>query len=155
SVSSFYIRDDADTMARDTSLAPNVAASVDDHSVHQNEIFTSLDLLATWNNDSTSGKIRFNGGAENRFGTDVNDPTGDQKGQLGDAQASVDMVEKDWNLRTIAGRQTYNGDGVFGRFDGALVSWAAFPLLKFDVDVGSPANSRYNEPFTAERYFYG
>ncbi|MBO0756924.1 MAG: tetratricopeptide repeat protein [Bradyrhizobiaceae bacterium] len=155
SISSFYIRSDAETTARDTSLAPDVAASVDDHSVHQNEIFTSLDLLATWNNDSTSGRIRFNGGEEHRFATNINAPTGDQRDQIGVAQASVDMVEKDWNLRAIAGRQTYNGDGVFGRFDGALLSWSAFPLLKFDVVAGSPANSRYNEPFTAERYFYG
>ncbi len=155
SVSSFYIRDDANTTARDTSLAPNVAANVDDHSVHQNEIFTTLDLLATWNDDKTSGKIRFNGGEEHRFSTNINGPTGDQVDQIGVAQASVDMVVKDWNLRTVAGRQTYNGDGVFGRFDGALFSWQPLPLFTVDVVGGSPANSRYNLPFTAERYFYG
>lgn len=154
-VSSFYIHDDANTTARDTSLAPNPAASVDDHSVHQNEIFTTLDLLATWNNDQTAGKIRFNGGEEHRFSTNQNGPTGDQVDQIGVAQASLDMVIKDLNLRTIAGRQTYNGDGVFGRFDGALFSWQALPLLKVDLVGGSPANSRYNLPFTAERYFYG
>jgi tetratricopeptide (TPR) repeat protein len=155
SVSSFYIHDDADTIARDTSLAPNVAANADDHSVHQNEIFTTLDLLATWNDDKTSGRIRFNGGEEHRFSNNENGPTGDQKDQLGVAQASLDMVIKDWNLRTVAGRQTYNGDGVFGRFDGALFSWQPLPLFTVDVVGGSPANSRYNLPFTAERYFYG
>ncbi len=155
SVSSFYIRDDANTTARDTSLAPNVAATVDDNAVHQDEIMTTVDLLATWNDDKTSGKIRFNGGEEQRFSTDQNGPTGDQKTQFGVAQASLDMVVKDWNLRTVAGRQTYNGDGVFGRFDGALVSWEALPLLRFDAVAGSPANSRYNLPFTAERWFYG
>jgi hypothetical protein len=154
-VSSFYIHDDANTTARDTSLAPNPAANVDDHSVHQNEIFTTVDLLATWNNDKTSGKIRFSGGEEHRFSTNQNGPTGDQKDQIGVSQASLDMVIKDWNLRTVAGRQTYNGDGVFGRFDGALFSWQALPLFKVEVVGGSPANSRYNLPFTAERYFYG
>lgn len=155
SVSSFYIHDDADTTARDTSLAPNLNANVDDHSVHQNEIFTTLDLLATWNDDKTSGKIRFNGGEEHRFSSNIMAPTGDQADQFGVAQASLDMVVKDLNLRTVAGRQTYNGDGVFGRFDGALFSWQALPMVKVDLVGGSPANSRYNLPFTAERYFYG
>src|SRR5229473_7466475 len=135
-VSSFYIHDDANTTARDTSLAPNPAANVDDHSVHQNEILTTVDLQATCNNDKTSGKIRFSGGEEHRFSTNQNGPTGDQKDQIGVSQASLDMVIKDWNLRTVAGRQTYNGDGVFGRFDGALFSWQALPLLKFDVVGG-------------------
>src|SRR5258708_11684012 len=154
-VSSFYIHDDANTTARDTSLAPNPAANVDDHSVHQNEIFTTVDLLATWNNDKTSGKIRFSGGEGHRFSTNQNGPTGDQKDQICVSQASLGMVIKDWNLRTLSGGQTYNGDGVFGRFDGARVSWQALPLFKVEVVGGSPANSRYNLPFTAERYFYG
>ncbi|HYW70655.1 MAG TPA: hypothetical protein VE961_06460, partial [Pyrinomonadaceae bacterium] len=154
-VSSFYIHDDANTTARDTSLAPNPAASVDDHSVHQNEILTTIDLLGTWNNDKTSGKIRFNGGEEHRFSTNQNGPTGNQVDEIGVSQASLDILIKDLNLRTVAGRQTYNGDGVFGRFDGALFSWQALSLLKVDLVGGSPANSRYNLPFLAERYFYG
>jgi len=155
SVSSFYIRDDADTQSRDTALAPNVNANADAHMVQQNEIFTTLDLLATWNDDHTSGKVRFSGGEEHRFGSMINAPTGDQVDQWGVAQASVDMVEKDLNLRTVAGRQTFNGDGVFGRFDGALFSWQALPMMKVDLIGGSPANSRYNLPFTNERWFSG
>lgn len=155
SVSSFYIRDDASTQARDTSLAPNVNANADDHLVQQNEIFTSLDLLGTWNDEHTSGKVRFNGGEEHRFGSVINAPTGDQVDQWGVAQASLDMVYKDLNLRTVAGRQTFNGDGVFGRFDGALFSWQALPMMKVDLIGGSPANSRFNLPFTAERWFSG
>jgi hypothetical protein len=154
-ISSFYIVDDANTTARDTSLAPNVTTTADNSQVHQNEILTTLDLLATWNNDSTSGKIRFSGGEEHRFGSVENGPTGDQVDQWGVAQASLEAVIKDWNLRAVDGRQTLNEDGVFGRFDGSLISWQALPLFKIDVLAGSPANSRYNTPFTAERYFYG
>ena len=156
SVSSFYIRDDAITNARNTGLAPNVGATADDTQVHQNEILTTLDLLATWNDDSTSGRIRYNGGYEHRFDNVIeNGPTGDQKDQFGVSQASLDMVFKDINLRTMAGRQTYNGDGVFGRFDGALFSWQALPLMKVDLVGGMPANSRYNLPFSTNRFFYG
>jgi hypothetical protein len=155
-VSSFYIVDNAMTQARDTALAPNVNANADTSMIQQNELFTTLDLLATWNSDSTSGKIRFSGGEEHRFGGQViNAPTGDQVDQIGVAQASMDMVFKDLNLRTMVGRQTFNGDGVFGRFDGALFSWQALPFMKVDLIGGSPANSRYNLPFTAQRWFAG
>jgi outer membrane lipoprotein YfiO len=155
SVSSFYIRDDAFVTARDTSVAPNPAVNADDVQVHQNEILTTLDLLGTWNSDHTSGRIRFNAGQEHRFDSVQNGPSGSQVDRFGVSQASIDMVQKDLNLRTILGRQTYNGDGVFGRFDGALVSWQALPFLKLDLVGGSPANSRYNLPFTAQRWFYG
>jgi hypothetical protein len=156
SVSSFYILDNAYSQQRDTSLAPNLAnTSADANAVQQNEILTTLDLLATWNDETTSGKIRFSGAEEHRFGSEINAPTGDQVDQWGVSQASLDMVNKNLNLRTVAGRQTYNGDGVFGRFDGVLFSWQALPLLKMDLVGGSPADSRYNLPFVAERYFYG
>lgn len=154
-VSSFYIRDDAFITARDTSMAPNPALNADDAQVHQNEILTTLDLLGTWNDDHTSGRIRFNGGEEHRFYSVENGPTGEQVDEIGVSQASVDMVQKDLNLRMVAGRQTYNGDGVFGRFDGALFSWQPLSMLRLDVIGGSAANSRYNLPFTAQRYFYG
>jgi TolA-binding protein len=156
SVSSFYIVDSSYSQARDTSVAPNLANySANDQKLQQNEIFTSVDLLATWNDETTSGKIRFSGGEEHRFGSAINAPTGDQVDQWGVSQASIDVVNKNLNLRTVAGRQTFNGDGVFGRFDGALFSWQAMPMLKVDLVGGSPANSRYNLPFTNERYFYG
>src|SRR5258707_1297063 len=135
-VSSFYIHDDAITTARDTSLAPNPPANVDDHSVHQNEILTTVDLLATSNNDKTSGKIRFSGAEEHRGFAHPNGPTGDQKDQIGVSQATLDMVIKEWNRRHVAGRQTYNGDGVFGRFDGAVFSWQALSIFKVEVVVG-------------------
>jgi hypothetical protein len=154
-VSSFYIVDQSNSQVRDTALAPNVNASADQSQIQQNEIFTTLDLVAAWNDDTTSGKIRFSGGEEHRFGSEINAPTGDQVDQWGVAQASIDVVNKDLNLRTMAGRQTFNGDGVFGRFDGALFSWQALPFMKIDLVGGSPANSRFNLPFTNERYFYG
>ncbi len=161
SVSSFYIIDNANSQVRDTSLAPNMASTnADDHAIQQNEIFTTLDLIATWNDDTTSGKIRFSGGEEHRFGSVINAPTGDQVDQIGVSQASVDVVNKNLNLRAVAGRQTYNGDGVFGRFDGGLLSWQAMPWMKVDLVGGVPANSRYNLPFgmsggVTNQEFYG
>jgi hypothetical protein len=154
-VSSFYMRDDAFVSVRDRSTAPNPALNVDDALVQQNAILTSVNLLGTWNNDSTSGRFRFDAGVEHRFETVQNGPTGSQVDQFGVSQASVDVVLKNLNLRAIIGRQTYNGNGIFGRFDGAVVSWLAFPFLKLDVFAGSSANSRFNLPFDDPRYFYG
>ncbi|HEY2527865.1 MAG TPA: hypothetical protein VGJ20_07935 [Xanthobacteraceae bacterium] len=154
-LSSFFIRDDAFTSQRDTSVAPNPTVSADDAQVHQNEILTTLDLLGTWNNAETSGRVRFNGGEEVRGANSEDGPNGNQQAVFGVAQASVDMVWKPLNLRTVFGRQTYTGDGIFGRFDGAVFSLQALPWLKVDLTGGSPANSRYNLPFTQQRYFYG
>jgi hypothetical protein len=44
---------------------------------------------------------------------------------------------------------------MLGRFDGALLSWQALPMLKVDLVGGSPASSRYDMPFKNDRYFYG
>jgi hypothetical protein len=148
-VSSFYIRDDSFRTVRDTSVAPNPNADIDDSAVHQNEMLSTLDLMGTWNNDQTKGRIRFSGGEEHRF----QDPT--QRDETGLSALSIETLVKDWNFSMVAGRQTLNGDGVLGRFDGTLLSWQALPMIKFDLVGGSPASSRYDVPFKNQRYFYG
>jgi tetratricopeptide (TPR) repeat protein len=147
SASSFYIRDDSFRAVRDPTIAPDPNGDPDSHRVHQNEMLSSLDLTATWNNDETKGRIRFSGSEEYRFDSERN--------LAGVAALSVDTLVKDWNLRTVVGRQTLNTDGVLGRFDGALFSWQPLPMLKVDLVGGSPALSRFDLPFKDERYFYG
>ncbi len=146
--STFYIRDDSFRVAQDPTLAPDPSADPDAHRTHQNEMLSTLDLIATWSNAETSGRIRFSGGEEHRFQADQTD-------EIGVSALSIDAVVKNWNLRTVAGRQTLNGNGVLGRFDGALFSWQPLPILKVDLVGGSPASSRYDLPFKNERYFYG
>jgi tetratricopeptide (TPR) repeat protein len=148
SASSFYIRDDSFNTVRDPSAAPDPNADPDSHQVHQNEILTSLDATAAWNNDQTRGRIRFSGSEEYMF-----DPS--SRNLAGIAALSVDTMVKDWNLRSVFGRQTLNTDGVLGRFDGALLSWQPLSMLRLDVVTGSPAISRFDLPFKDEKYFYG
>ena len=155
SVSSFYLRDDAFVAVRNRSVAPNLAVNVDDVLLQQHAVFSSVNLLGTWNSEHTSGRIRIDAGLEHRFDTVQNGPNGSQVDQVGVSQASIDMVLKDLDLRAIIGRQTYNGNGIFGRFDGAVLSWMALPFLKVDLFAGASANSRYNLPFDDPRYFYG
>ena len=147
SASAFYIRDDSFTSARDPTLAPDPNVDPDTHRVHQNEILTSLDATATWNNDQTKGKIRFSGSEEHMFSPSSRD-------LVGIAAFSVETLVKDWNVRSVFGRQTLNTDGVLGRFDGALLSWQPLTMLRLDVVAGSPALSRFDLPFKDDKYFY-
>jgi hypothetical protein len=149
SVSSFYIRDDSFSTVKDTSVAPNPNADLDDRAVHQNEMLSTLDLMGTWDNEQTKGRIRFSGGEEHRFDAP------NQIDETGISAFSIETQVKDWNLGMVAGRQTLNVDGVLGRFDGMLFSWRPLPMLKVDLVGGSPASSRYDVPFKNERYFYG
>jgi hypothetical protein len=149
SVSSFYIRDDSFSTVKDASVAPNPNADPDDRAVHQNEMLSTVDLMGTWNNDQTKGRIRFSGGEEHRFDAP------NQTDETGVSAFSVETQMKDWNSSMVAGRQTLNADGMLGRFDGMLFSWQPLPMLKVDLVGGSPASSRYDVPFKNERYFYG
>jgi hypothetical protein len=154
SASTFYIRDDSFRTARDSSAAPNPNANIDDSAVHQNETLTTLDLMGTWNNDQTKGRVRFSGGEEHRFSALDQQPS-TERDEWGVSAFSVETLVKDWDLSMVAGRQTLNADGMLGRFDGALLSWQALPMLKVDLVGGSPASSRYDVPFKNQRYFYG
>jgi hypothetical protein len=148
SASAFYIRDDSFRVARDPSVALDPTADADAHQVHQNEVLSSLDLFATWNNDATKGKIRFSGTEEHGFDSSTTD-------RFGVAALFAEVSIKDWDVLARVGRQTRNTDGVLGRFDGALVSWQAAPFAKVNLVAGSPVLSRYDDPFKDQRYFYG
>jgi hypothetical protein len=148
SASAFYIRDDSFNSVRDRSVAPDLNADPDAHRVHQNEMLSSLDMTAAWNNDQTKGRIRFSGNEEYLV-------DGNSRNLAGIATIFVDTLIKDWNLRSVVGRQTLNTDGVLGRFDGALLSWQPLSMLRLDVVGGSQALSRFDLPFKNDRFFYG
>jgi hypothetical protein len=148
SISQFYIRDDSFQVARDPSAAPNPNDDADAHQVHQNELLTSIDLMAGWTNADTKGKIRFSGTNELLF------DSGDSN-RFGLAALFGEVEIKDWDVFARVGRQVRNTDGVLGRFDGGLVSWQALPFAKLNVVAGSPVQSRFDQPFFDERWFYG
>jgi hypothetical protein len=148
SVSAFYIRDDSFQNSRDPTLAPNPNEDPDAHEVHQNELLTNLDLIATWNNDLTRGKFRFSGAGE--FGISAN-----ARDRFGLAAFFSEIELKNWDVLTRIGRQTWNKDGVLGRFDGALFSWQALSFARINLVGGSSAVSQFDEPFEDQRWFYG
>ena len=148
SASAFYIRDDSFQNARDPTVAPNLNDNPDDHEVHQNEFLTTLDLIATWENDSTRGKFRFSGTGEYGFSSNAQD-------RFGVAALFSEVQVKDWDVLARIGRQTYNRDGALGRFDGALFSWQALPFARINLVGGSPALIQFDQPFEDQKWFAG
>ncbi|MDX2308995.1 MAG: tetratricopeptide repeat protein [Hyphomicrobium sp.] len=148
SVSQFYVRDDSFRTLRDPSLPRSVNEDLDLHDVHQNELLTSLDAIATWSGDGVKSKLRFSGTEEHEF-----DENGDDI--LGVAALFLNTSVRDWGTELRIGRQTRNTGGVLGRFDGALLSYDAAPAVRLNGVVGSPVYRRRDAPFEDERLFYG
>lgn len=148
SASQFYIRDDSYRQIRDPSLPPEVNPDKDDHHVHQNQLLSSFDLIAAWNNEAFKSKFRFTGTEEHGFddaGRDI----------IGIASLYGETTYLPWGVTGRLGRQTRFTGGVLGRFDGALVSWQTTPWARVNVVAGSPVQRRQDGFFENERYFYG
>lgn len=148
SASQFYIRDDSFRTLRDPSLPRSVNEDLDAHDTHQNELLTSLDAIATWSKPGFKGKLRFSGTEEHEFSEGGNDI-------IAVAALYADAAIKDWGVETRIGRQTRNTGGVLGRFDGAVLSFAAAQPFRLNAVAGSPVLRRRDEPFLEEKLFYG
>jgi hypothetical protein len=148
SLSSFYTGDDTRTVMRDPTLALDFNATKDDYRAHLNTFLTSLDVSALWGNPDMKSRFRFSGTEENRFGAD-------ERNIAGVSALYLDTSVKNWGTTARLGRQTRNADGILGRFDGAVISYQANPLLGFNVLAGSPVEFRADAPFKDDRYFYG
>lgn len=148
SASQFYVRDDSFRTLRDPSLPVTVNEELDLHDVHQNELLTSLDAVATWNSDGIKNKLRFSGTHEHAFDDDSGEI-------IGVAALFLDTSIRDWGTEFRVGRQTRNTGGVLGRFDGAVLSYDVTPSVRLNGVVGSPVNRRVDIPYDDEQLFYG
>lgn len=146
SLSEFYIRDDSFRVVKD----PTQPANPEDEEVQvrRNVLLTSADLFAAWGNSDYKSKFRFSGTEDHSF----EDGEGDF---VSVAALYLDTTIKEWDLNTQIGRQTHNGDGVLGRFDGVAVSWRGAPGMRVSFVGGSPVERREDEPYKDEKVFYG
>ena len=147
SASQFYIRDDSFKTVRDASLPQAVNEDLDAHDVHQNELLTSLDAVATWSGNGVKSKLRFSGTEEHRFDDETN--------IVGVAALFLDTSVKQWGFDARVGRQVRNSGGVLGRFDGGLFSFDLAEPFRLNMVAGSPVLRRRDAPFDDDRYFYG
>ncbi len=142
SVAQYYYRDD--------NFAPAVPGGpMDQHTAYQNEILSSVDLFARGENQRYAVESRLSLYDEQGFGQQAN------VSNLNVSTAYVDARFKDYAIETRLGRQSKSTGGVFGRFDGGLVSWDISKSWKLQAVAGSPAFSRSSSPFADGRYFYG
>lgn len=148
SASQFYIRDDSFRTVRDPSLPLSVNDDLETHRVHQNDILSSLDAIATWSGGDTKSKLRFSATEEHGFDEDGDDI-------FGVAALYLQSANRSWGTDAQIGRQTRNTGGVLGRFDGAVLSFAPDPLVRFNAVAGSPVQFRRDTPFENEKLFYG
>ncbi|MEZ5857320.1 MAG: outer membrane protein assembly factor BamD [Hyphomicrobiaceae bacterium] len=148
SVSQFYIRDDSYRVVRDPSLPPEIIKDLDDHRIHQNQVLSSFDLIAAWNNAAFKSKFRFTGSEEHGFADDGSD-------LFSAASLYAETTYIPWGLMGRVGRQTRYTSGVLGRFDGGLVSWQSTPWMRINVVAGSPVARRKDGFFKDQKSFYG
>ncbi len=148
SFSQFYLRDDGFRNFNDPTKPPPINAPADAHNLFQNEVLSSFDTTAQWGDANVQNKFRFSGASENGLSQ------GDR--QIASlATLELDTSIKDWGLATKLGRQTRNTGGVLGRFDGGVLSYQAWPNLRFDTVVGSPVLLRRDLPYKNGSLFYG
>lgn len=150
--SQFYYRGDSYRTDKDPTRPPDPNEDPDDHLVYQNELLSSLDLIAKWGNPHYGTQLRFSGSKSNDFQDEETHPLYEDYSV---ATAFLETEIKDWGLLARGGRQTRNTGGVLGRFDGGLLSYEINDLFQVNGVVGKPVKRRRDLFFDDDRLFYG
>jgi hypothetical protein len=119
------------------------------HRIYQNEALASGDVYLRGENEDYAFEANVSAYNEKGFGEqrDVN--------ATNLSSVYVDARSKIRNFGARVGRQSKSTGGVFGRFDGAVLSWEPIKDYKLQVVGGSPVYSSIARPFVDSRYFYG
>jgi hypothetical protein len=143
SLAQYYYRDD--------NFVPSVQGSptLDVHRVYQNEILSSGDFYIRGENEDYAVEANASAYNEKGFGDQNNINASNL------STAYVDAKLKKTHIGARLGRQSKSTGGVFGRFDGGVVTWEPIKDLKAQIVAGSPVYSRVALPFADSRYFYG
>ncbi len=164
SFSQFYFRDQSQTKFVTTPLTPNDINRdpVIDDAVNVNQLLTTADMTITGGNDRTTYFMRAAGSYTKSFRakTKLVDPvTGAISFRSGDVKTTsalyFDASDKETKLSTRIGRQTRNGAGVLGRFDGALIGFQASKKVRVNVVGGTPVLRARDLFVRSDRFFYG
>ena len=164
SFSQFYFRDQSKSKFVTAPINPNDPNNdpVIDNAVNINQLLSTADFTLSGGNDRTEYQIRAAGSFTKSFRakTQLVDPvTGAVTFRSGDVKTLsalyFDVTDSQTKLSARIGRQTRNGAGVFGRFDGALIGWQAKPKLKLSVVGGAPVLRARDIFLRSDRTFYG
>jgi SPOR domain len=164
SFSQFYFRDQSKSKFVTAPINPNDPNNdpVIDNAVNVNQLLSNADFTLSGGNDRTEYQIRAAGSYTKSFRakTQLVDPvTGAISFRSGDVKTLsalyFDVTDSQTKLSARIGRQTRNGAGVLGRFDGALIGWQMKPKIKFNIVGGAPVLRARDIFLRSDRYFYG
>ena len=164
SFSQFYFRDQSKSKFVTAPINPNDPQNdpVIDNAVNVNQLLSTADFTMSGGNDRTEFQIRAAGSYTKSFRakTQLVDPvTGAITFRSGNVKTLsalyFDVNDSQAKLSARIGRQTRNGAGVFGRFDGGLIGWQAKPKFKLNIVAGAPVLRARDIYFRSDRKFYG
>jgi hypothetical protein len=108
-------------------------------SLSQNALYNDVDLLARHRGERYDFMSRVSAGYSRNFGA-ANAIAGANSATRVTV-ASVELADRQWGLLARVGRQSRNGDGVLGTFDGVFASWQALRSLGLNVAAGYPVET--------------
>lgn len=160
SFSQFYFRDQSSSKFLDaTRIDPTAEV---DNSVNLNQLLSNADISLTGGSDRNQLLLRAAGSYTRDFrpASLHTDPfTGLQTMRRNHVKSIsalyFDFTDSTLNLSGRIGRQTRNGAGILGRFDGALLGWQARRKLRLNVTAGFPVSSSRITHIQKDRFFYG
>lgn len=144
SFSQLYFRDDA-TYTYEDQFSPTPVTTTSSQ-VNQNELLTALDVDVSM----TAGGMRARARASGSYTNDFREG-GEDEGAVSALYLEVGDTEDRFSVR--AGRQTRSTSGIFGRFDGAVVS-ARAGRVRLDLSGGYPVDTPRDLTFDPHRSFY-
>lgn len=160
SFSQFYFRDQSTSKFLDATRVDPTAEV--DNSVNLNQLLSNADISLTGGSDRNQLLLRAAGSYTRDFrpATLHTDPfTGVQTIRRNHVKSIsalyFDFSDSTLNITGRIGRQTRNGSGILGRFDGGLLGWQAKPKLRLNVAVGFPVASSRITRIQNDRFFYG
>lgn len=152
SLSALYQRDESGFLFENVPVVggPEVNPDpIEENRTNLNEILWGADLNLSLGNDRVEGLFRLSGIYRDDF------RIGAQRDEGAISTLYFDVSDREWNTSLRFGRQTRNTGGVFGRFDGGLVSFQPADGLKFNVVSGFPVQSSRDLEVNTDRVFYG
>lgn len=150
SISMLYQRDESGFLFEDEPVVggPEVNPDpIEENRTNLNEILYGADVNLTVGNDRVEGLFRFSGVFRDDF------RAGLQRDEGAISTLYLDVSDNEWNAAMRIGRQTRNTGGIFGRFDGGLLSFQPLDNLKLNVAAGFPVQSSRDLEVDTERQF--
>ena len=152
SLSVLYQRDDSGFLFENIPVVggPEVNPDpIEENRTNLNEVLYGADINLSLGNDRIEGLFRFSG----IYRDDLRTTSPRDEGAV--STLYFDVSDREWNTSIRLGRQTRNTGGVFGRFDGGLLSFQANEGLKLNLVGGFPVQSSRDLEIDSRRSFWG